>query len=270
MNEKEPVHMRVNRDLRLTKPLAVLDLESTGTTPTLDRIVEIAILKIYPDGQERSYLKRINPGVPIPPEATNVHGIGDDEVRKCPSFKKLAPEISQFLDNCDLAGYNLIKFDVPLLRYEFNRANFEFPWEKCRIVDACQIFHRKERRDLISALKFFCDEDHNGAHSALHDARACRKVLAAQLGRYTDLPLDMQGLHDFCNEQDERFVDPERKFAWRHNEAVFAFGKFKGHSLKEVAQVDSSFLKWMLGADFGAETKVIAEKALSGKFPVRS
>src|SRR5271155_4672609 len=129
MNEKEPVHMRVNRDLRLTKPLAVLDLESTGTTPTLDRIVEIAILKIYPDGQERSYLKRINPGVPIPPEATNVHGIGDDEVRKCPSFKKLAPEISQFLDNCDLAGYNLIKFDVPLLRYEFNRANFEFPWE---------------------------------------------------------------------------------------------------------------------------------------------
>jgi DNA polymerase-3 subunit epsilon len=235
----------------------------------MDRIVEIAILKIYPDGRKTKYHERVNPGIPIPPEATRVHGIGDEHVRECPPFKKLAAMIGQFLKDCDLAGYNLIRFDLPLLQNEFARAEIEFSLEKRRILDACQIFHRKEPRDLGAALRFFCDEEHSQAHSAMHDVRACWKVLAAQIDRYTDLPLDLQELHNYCNERDERFVDAERKFEWRHNEATFAFGKYRGLSLRKVAKEEPGFLEWMLASDFGAGTKAIAEKALRGKFPKR-
>src|SRR6266404_1526727 len=259
----------MNRSLKLTRPLAILDLETTGTTPAIDRIVEVAILKIYPDGRRTKYHERVNPQVPIPPEATKVHGIGDEHVRKCAPFKKLAATIGQFLKDCDLAGYNLTRFDLALLQNEFARAEVEFSLAKRCIVDACQIFHRKEPRDLAAALRFFCREEHSQAHSAMHDVRACWKVLEAQLGRYTDLPLDLQGLHDFCNERDERFVDAERKFEWRHNEATFAFGKYRGRSLREVAKEEPGFLEWMLASDFGAGTKAIAEKALRGKFPKR-
>ncbi len=236
----------------------------------MDRIVEIAILKIYPDGKETKYHERVNPEVPIPPEATKVHGIGDEHVKDCVPFKKLAATIGQFLKDCDLAGYNLIRFDLPLLQNEFGRAEVELSLEERRIVDACQIFHRKEPRDLAAALKFFCGEEHSQAHSAMHDVRACWKVLEAQLSRYTDLPLDLQELHNYCNRRDERFADAERKFEWRHNEATFAFGKYKGRSLREVARQEPGFLEWMLASDFGAETKAIVERALKGKFPNRS
>jgi DNA polymerase-3 subunit epsilon len=257
----------MSRNLKLTRPLAVLDLETTGTVPSLDRIVEIAIVKIYPDGRKTRYHERVNPGVPIPPEATKVHGIGDKEVRNCPAFKNLAAKIGRFLEDCDLAGYNLVRFDLPLLRCEFARAGFEFWSDGRRIVDVCQIFHKKEPRDLPAALKFFCAQEHSQAHSALHDVRATWKVLEAQLTRYTDLPLDMQGLHDFCNEHDDRFVDAERKFEWRHNEATFAFGKYRGRSLREVAEEEPGFLEWMLTKDFEAETKAIVAEALKGHFP---
>jgi DNA polymerase-3 subunit epsilon len=257
----------MSRSVKLTRPLAILDLETTGTTPSMDRIVEIAILKIYPDGKKTKYHERVNPEVPIPPEATKVHGIGDEHVKDCVPFKKLAAKIGQFLNGCDLAGYNLIRFDLPLLQYEFGRAEVELSFEERRIVDACRIFHRKEPRDLAAALKFFCGEEHSQAHSAMHDVRACWTVLAAEVVRYPDLPLDLEGLHNFCNERDERFVDAERKFEWRHNEAAFAFGKYKGRSLREVAKQEPSFLEWMLAKDFGAETKAIVERALKGKFP---
>jgi len=257
----------MSRSLKLTRPLAILDLETTGTAPSLDRIVEIAILKIYPDGRKTKYHERVNPGVRIPPEATKVHGIGDKHVKECRPFKNLAAKIDRFLEGCDLAGYNLIRFDLPLLQFEFARAEVEFSLDGRRVVDACHIFHRKEPRDLAAALKFFCDEEHYQAHSALHDVRACWKVLAAQLGRYTDLPLDLQGLHNFCNERDERFVDADRKFEWRHDEATFTFGKYRGRSLKEVAKEEPGFLEWMLAKDFGPETKAIVQRALEGKFP---
>ena len=161
--------------LKLTRPLAVLDFETTGITPAFDRIVEIGILKIYPDGSRTDYHRRVNPECPIPPEATSIHGIGDDEVKECPSFKEIAPEVIQFLEDCDLAGFNLAKFDLPLLQKEFARAKIEFSKNKHRVVDVCRIFHRKEPRDLASALKFFCNEDHSAAHSALNDVEACWK-----------------------------------------------------------------------------------------------
>jgi DNA polymerase III subunit epsilon len=187
----------MSRSLKLTRPLAILDLETTGITPSLDRIVEIAILKIHPDGKKAAFLRRVNPEIPIPPEATRVHGIGGEHVKECLRFKELAVKIDQFLEGCDLAGYNLIKFDLPMLQGEFARAGVEFSSEERRIIDACQIFHRKEPRDLAAALKFFCDEEHSQAHSAMIDVRACWRVLEAQVSRYTDLPLDLQGLHNF-------------------------------------------------------------------------
>ena len=261
--------MAMSRRLKLTKPLAILDLETTGTTPSLDRIVEIAILKVYPDRTNASYHRRVNPEIPIPPEATRVHGIEDDDVKRCPPFTKLAPEISHFLANCDLAGYNLLKFDLPLLQSEFSRSKIAFSCENRRVVDACRIFQLKEPRDLISALKFFCNEQHSDAHSALHDVEACWKILRAQVIHYPDLPLDVHGLHDFCNPRDERFVDGDRKFEWRYNEATIAFGKNRGRSLKETAEQDPGFLEWMLRSDFGPETKEIAENALKGTYPKR-
>ncbi len=157
-----------------------------------------------------------------------------------------------------------------MLQNEFVRANVEFSSKGRRIVDACQIFHRKEARDLAAALRFFCNEEHSQAHSALDDVQACWKVLEAQLCRYTDLPLDLDGLHSFCNEREERFVDGDRKFEWRRNEATFAFGKYRGRSLKEIAKEEPSFLEWMLTRDFGSETKAIVLAALKGKFPKQS
>lgn len=260
----------LSRTLKLTKPLAVLDLETTGAVLQLDRVVEIAILKIYPDGRRATLHERLNPGCPIPPEATAIHGIDNADVRDCPTFKNVAAKIARFLKSCDLAGYNLIRFDLPLLQAEFSRAEFDFSFKGCRIVDACHIFIKKEPRDLTAALKLFCNEDRSQAHSALHDVYSCWKVLAAQLRRYTDLPLDMQGLHTFCNDRDERFVDASRRFEWRHNKAAFAFGKHRGRPLEDVAREDPDFLKWMLEADFPVEAKAIASAALKGKFPGRT
>jgi DNA polymerase-3 subunit epsilon len=270
MKTEEPELSTRSFSLNLTRPLAVLDFETTGTAPAFDRIVEIGILKIFPEGSRTVYHRRVNPQCPIPPEATSVHGIGDDEVKQCPSFEKIAPELLQFLEECDLAGFNLLNFDLPLLQKEFARANVEFSRYKHRVVDACKIFHRKEPRNLISALKFFCNEDHSQSHSALHDVEACWRILEAQLTRYADLPRDMDGLDNFCSEQDGRFVDADRKFEWRYNEATIAFGKNRGRSLKEIVRQDPGFLQWILASDFGSETKDIVRKALEGKFPRQS
>jgi DNA polymerase III subunit epsilon len=268
-SQKDKGNGTMSRIMNLNKPLAIVDLETTGTSPALDRIVEIAILKVFPDGKKVPYLKRINPGIPIPPEATAVHGIADKHVKECPQFKEVAVKIDQFLKECDLAGYNLIRFDLPMLQSEFARVDVAFSSDQRHIIDPCQIFHRKEPRDLAAALRFFCDEEHSQAHSAMSDVRACWKVLEAQVSPYTDLPADLQGLHDFCNERDDRFVDADRKFEWRYNEATFAFGKHRGHSLKDIAKKESSFLDWMLRSDFRPETKMIVERALRGKFPTR-
>jgi DNA polymerase-3 subunit epsilon len=259
----------MSRTLKLSRPLAILDLETTGTTPIMDRIVEIAILKVDPNGSTAEYFERVNPGIPIPPEATEVHGIGDDEVKECPPFEKFAPKINMFLKGCDLAGYNLIKFDLPFLRSEFARVQCTVLFGQHCVVDACRIFHRKEPRDLISAVKFFCEQEHSQAHSAEDDVQACWKVLKAQIARYKDLPLNLEGLHSFCNERDARFIDEDRKFQWRYNEATIAFGKNRGRPLRDVAEDDAGFLEWMLKADFSTETKQIAKKALAGKFPRR-
>jgi DNA polymerase III subunit epsilon len=258
----------MKRNLKLKRPLAIFDLETTGILPHIDRIVEIGIIKIYPDGRKTKYRTLVNPGIPIPLGATLVHGISDTDVKGKPQFREIAPKVERFLRGCDLAGFNSVKFDIPMLQCEFERANVPFSLDGRRTVDALRIFHLKERRDLTAAYLFYCDGDHTKAHSALDDARVSWKVLQAQLKRYTDLPLDLDDLHDISTER-ERYVDRGRNFEWKEGDASFRFGVHRGTLLKDVAQEKPDYLQWMLGRDFPEDTKQIVIDALNGKFPTK-
>lgn len=184
--------------LDLARPLAVFDLETTGLDVERDRIVEIAIVKMFPDGRRERYLQRVNPGVPIPPEAARVHGIRDEDVASAPGFSEIAAEVEHLLEGADLAGFNAARFDLPLLAAEFARAGRTLPLDGRAVLDAALIFHRKEPRHLAAALRFYCGRDLAGAHSADADAEACLDILEAQLARYTDLPRDVPGLDAWC------------------------------------------------------------------------
>jgi len=256
----------MKRQLKLKRPLAIFDLETTGTVPHIDRIVEIGIIKIYPDGRKTKYRALVNPGIPIPLGATLVHGISDRDVKGKPKFRKIARKVERFLRDCDLAGFNSVKFDIPMLQSEFERAKVPFSLDGRRTVDALRIFHLKERRDLTAAYLFYCDGDHTNAHSALDDARVCWKVLQAQLKRYTDLSPDLDDLHDISTEK-ERYVDRGKRFEWKDGDASFGFGEHRGKLLKDVAKEKPDYLQWMLGRDFPEATKQIVTDALNGKFP---
>jgi DNA polymerase-3 subunit epsilon len=171
------------------------------------------------------------------------------------------------MSKCDLAGFNLIRFDIPLLQKEFERSDIPFSLRGRRVVDAYKIYITREPRNLTAAVNYYCDREHRDSHSALHDARACWNVLQAQLERYEDLSSDLDDLHDFCNPIDPRYVDSGRKFEWRHKRAVFAFGKHQGKSLHFVAKETADYLEWMLQSDFPSDTLAIVGKALKGVFP---
>jgi len=261
------------RHLRLERPLVVFDLETTGTDTEKDRIVQIGMIRVEPDSGRRSWKQLVNPEQPIPPEATAIHGIRDEHVRDQPTFAQLRPDIEQWLADADLAGYNSVRFDLPLLQAELQRTGSGFDFAGVRHLDAMAIFHAMERRDLTAAYRFYCGGELEGAHDALADVTATLEVLDAQLGRYDDLPADMDALHRFCNPDEGRYVDRSRKFAWNDKgEAVFTFGKLAGRSLAEVvADRDSrGYLEWMLGRDFSDEVKAILRDALAGVFPRRS
>jgi DNA polymerase-3 subunit epsilon len=189
----------MNATLRLIRPLAIIDLETTGVAPGVDRIVEIAILKVNPNGIRSQYYERVNPQIPILPEASEVHGIRDEDVQGKPIFSKIARKMANFLRGCDLAGFNVAGFDLRLLEGEFKRAGIPFASEGRLVIDCQRIFHLKEPHDLQSPTRFYLGTDHEDAPSALADARLCWRVLEAQLSRYADLPRDVAGLHDFCN-----------------------------------------------------------------------
>lgn len=258
----------LKRRLKLERPLAIFDLETTGIFPGIDRIVEIGILKVYPDGRRTRYHTLVNPGIPIPLEATEVHGITNLHVKGKPKFREIAPKVRRFLRDCDLAGFNAVRFDIPMLRSEFERARVRFSLDGRRTLDALRIFHLKEKRDLAAAYLFYCGKEHIRAHSALGDARVCWKVLQAQLARYRDLSLDLDDLHDLSTER-ERFVDQGRRFEWRNGHAAFAFGEHRGKLLRDLVKEKPDYLQWMLEKDFPEETKKIVTEALNGKFPLR-
>lgn len=243
-------------------------METTGTNPHSDRVVELSVLRVQPDGREEYKSHRVNPGVPIPPEATAVHGITDADVANLPAFRQYAKSVSDFLDGCDIAGFNVIKFDLPCIEAEFSRAGVEFSRKGRHLVDSMVIFHQRERRDLEAAYRKYCGGEMDNAHCAEEDAKAAAQVLDGQLEMYEDLPRDVAGLGGLCYVVAENYVDAEGKFVWVDGEAVCTFSREnKGRRLKEIAAENPGFLAWILGKDFSPEVKEIAAKAPHGEFP---
>jgi len=256
------------KNLKLERPIAFIDVETTGTNPHSDRVVELSILRIQPDGKEEYKSHRVNPGVPIPPEATAVHGITDADVANLPAFRQYAKGVGDFLEGCDIAGFNVIKFDLLCLEAEFARANVEFSRQGRHLVDSMVIFHQREPRDLEAAYRKYCDGEMENAHHAEEDAKAAAEVLDGQLGMYGDLPKDIAGLDALCYKIREDYIDAEGKFIWVEGEAVCNFGKkHNGRRLEEITAVDPSYLSWIIGTDFSPEVKQIAKNALNGEFP---
>ena len=257
-------------NFKLERPLVFFDLETTHLDVNIARIVEIALVKLFPDQTTESFLTRINPGIPIPIETTRIHGINNFDIMDKPTFREIAVDIQSFIKDCDLAGYNLITYDLPVLTNEFKRAGSEFSTEQVYVVDVMKIFKMKERRNLTAAYRFYCQKELEGAHSALKDTQATLEIFQAQMERYSDLPDSIEELHQFCNPRDERFVDNDKKFIWQDGEACFTFGKYKGSLLKKVAESDAEYLTWMLGQDFSREVEQIIRSALQGQLPAKA
>jgi len=253
--------------LKLERPLVFFDLETTGLDVKTTRIVEIALLKVYPDGRTESFLTLVNPEIPIPSEATQIHGINNFDVMDKPTFKEIAIDVFSIIKGCDLAGYNVVSYDVPILINELKRAGIEYSTENINLVDVFTIYKRKERRDLSAAYRFYCHKELEGAHSALKDTQATFEILKAQTEKYDDLPDTVADLHKFCNQQDDRYVDPDKKFIWQDDKACFTFGKYRGQILNKVARVDREYLEWMLTQDFSENVQSIIRSALNGEFP---
>jgi DNA polymerase-3 subunit epsilon len=253
---------RPARRLLLERPLAFVDLETTGLNVEDDRIVELAVVKLMPDGERQSRVRRLHPGRPIPPSATAIHGITDDDVRGCPTFAQVARSLLDFLSGCDLGGYNVESYDLRMLAAEFSRCGLALPVAEARVVDPMRIFTRKESRDLTAAVRFYCGRAHAGAHGAEADVNATIDVLVAQLDRYEDLPLDVAGLHEFCHPRDPRWVDATGKLRRVDDGSVgLGFGKYLGRKLDEVVRLDPGYVQWILEGQFPADTKAIVAAA---------
>jgi DNA polymerase III subunit epsilon len=250
------------KNLSLSRPLAVIDLETTGTDVRTDRIVEIAVIKFWPDGRVDPRCRRIRPGLPIPPEATAVHGIRNEDVANEPSFEQVASGLLEFLDGCDLCGFNLKRFDLKLLVVELDRCGKYLSLEGRSLIDPLEIYHEREKRDLTAAVRFYCNHEHEGAHGACSDAEVTAEILDAMLGRYSDLPRCVQEIHDVYH--DRRSADLEGKFVWIDDRLVCNFGKHKGRNLKELVTEVPDYLRWMLSGNFMEDTKDIVRQALAG------
>jgi DNA polymerase-3 subunit epsilon len=258
------------KNLNLTRPLVVFDLESTGIDVERDRIVQLALIRIEPNGTRRTFESLVNPECPIPPEATKVHGIKNADVQDAPTFSQVRREVEEFFDGADLAGYNSVRFDQPLLTNELNRAGSELDFRGVKHLDAMRIFHMKEKRDLSAAYRLYCGQELVGAHDALADTTATLEILDAQLAHYDDLPREVDALHTFCNPDEGKYVDLRRKFIWNdEGQAVFTFGKYQSQAINAVVADPRGrgYLEWMLGKDFSEEIKGILREALDGVFP---
>lgn len=241
-------------ELKLERPLIFFDLETTGTNITQDRIVEFSYYKIYPDGTKEEKSRRINPEMKIPAESTAVHHITDEDVKNEPTFRQVAKALNAIFDNCDIAGYNSNKFDVPLLVEEFNRVGINFDLSGRRFIDVQNIFHKMEQRTLVAAYRFYCGKELEGAHSASADTLATYEVLLGQLERYPDLKNDVDYLAEFS--KSGRNVDLSGRVVLNDkDEAVFNFGKHKGKRVVDVFRSEPSFYSWMMQGDFAKNTK---------------
>lgn len=244
--------------LKLKNPIIFFDLETTGLDVSSDRIVELCYIKVEPNGNEETKTMRINPERHISEESAKIHGITDEEVKDCPTFKQVAATLWQTFEGCDLAGYNSNKFDIPMLVEEFMRAGIDVDLSKRRFVDVQNIYHKMERRTLVAAYKYYCDKDLTNAHSAIADTRATYEVLEAQLDMYpNDLQNDVQFLSDFSRVGNN--IDFAGRFAYAEDGVteIINFGKYKGKTVKEVLIKDPGYYGWMMRGDFTMNTKQI-------------
>ncbi len=246
--------------LNITKPIIFFDLETTGIDVSRDRIVELCYIRLEPDGTEEEKSMRLNPTIPIPEQASQVHGIYDADVKDCPTFKDVAPELRKVFEGCDLAGFNSNHFDIPLLVEEFLRAGVDINLKGCQMVDVQNIYHKLERRTLVAAYKFYCGKDLEDAHSALADTRATYEVLEAQLDVYpNDLQNDIPFLADYS--QRSRNIDFAGRVIYDDNDVeVINFGKYKGRPVKDIVQRDPGYFSWIQQGDFPMNTKRVFEQ----------
>lgn len=247
-------------ELKLKNPIIFFDLETTGTNINTDRIVEICYIKVYPNGNEESKTMRINPTIPIPAEASAVHGIYDKDVADCPTFKQVAQTIANDMEGCDLAGFNSNRFDIPVLAEEFLRADVDIDLGRKKFIDVQVIYHKLEQRTLSAAYKFYCGKNLEDAHSALADTRATYDVLKAQLDRYPDeLKNDVQFLSDYSSYS--RNVDFAGRMIYNDQGVeIFNFGKYKGQPVEDVLRRDPGYYGWIIGNDFTLNTKAMLTK----------
>lgn len=242
--------------LQLQKPIAFFDLETTGIDVGKDKIVEISILKVMPNGDENAITRRVNPEMHIPETATAVHHITDADVADKPPFRQIAKEIAEMLKDCDIAGYNSNKFDVPLLAEEFSRANVEFDWSKRKFIDVHVLYLKKEPRTLSAAYKFYCEKDLEGAHAADADTYATYEVLQAQLDKYPDIQNNVEFLSEYTHQT--KNVDFAGRIVYNEQkQEVFNFGKYKGQLVTDVFRKDPSYYSWMMNGDFLTNTKQV-------------
>lgn len=255
--------------LKLSRPLAIFDIESTGVVVGVDKIIELYILRVDPDESEHEYYALLNPGMPIPPATTAIHGIKDEDVKDKPFFKDIARELLTFLGNSDLAGYNSNKFDVPMLVEEFLRCEVEFDYSKRRFLDVMGIFHKMEPRNLKAAYRFYCGKDLEHAHSADADTKATYEILKAQLSKYEHTEIEDETgakIKPIVNDIEalSRFSKTNKNadlvgHIWYNDkgEEIFAFGKYKGVSVEEVFRREPQYFDWMMKSQFPESTKML-------------
>ena len=242
--------------LNLKRPIIFFDLETTGVDTSKDRIVEISMIKVMPDGEEIIKTRRINPEMPIPPEATEVHHITDEDVKDCPTFRQIAKSLYQFMLGCDFGGFNSNRFDLPMLVEEFLRAGVDVDFKNRKFIDVQNIFHQMEQRTLVAAYKFYCDKDLTEAHSAEADTLATYEVLKAQLDRYDILENDIEALAKFSSRGET--ADYAGRIGYNEmGDEVFTFGKHKDRVVSEIFATDPSYYAWLMNGDFPAYTKKI-------------
>lgn len=243
--------------MNLKNPIVFFDIESTGLNVATDRIVEISAVKVQVNGDTEIKTRRINPTIPISPESYAIHGISQDDVKDCPTFKEIAKSLAKWMTGCDIAGYNSTKFDIPLLAEEFLRAGVDFDFRKRKLVDVQVIFHKMEQRTLSAAYKFYCNKNLENAHSAQADTLATYEILQAQLDRYPDtLRNDIGFLSEFSTKS--RFLDYAGRIVLNDNDVpVFNFGKHKGKPVEDVLRQEPSYYAWMMNGDFTLFTKKV-------------
>jgi len=254
------------KGLDLKKPLVVIDIETTGLNKQEDRIVDIFIIKIHPNGKQETLKSLINPTIPITLESTQIHGIKDEDVKDKPTFKEFSNKIVDFIADCDLCGYEL-RFDLEILESEFKRIGVDYSKEGRVILDVKQIYFKLEPRDLSSAYRKYCGKELEKNHRAENDVKATIEVLEAQLKQYNELPRDVIALQNFVAPRNPSYIDEEGKFIWHNGKATINFGTHQGKTLEFLSNNEQDYLRWVTTADFSSEVKLIVNGAINGKFP---